>query len=367
MRDMRMAQVHRRGMILFLVLFIVFPVPAALAADSAPLIVQYPVPGSPFRVAVEQSGRIWVTLPAENAISRLVVTAPGVYDVKTYPLPTTVSEPYDIAVAAGAVWVTERSGNQIARLDLLTELWTEYPIPTDASQPTGLAVLLGDPVQVWFCEQAGNKLARLLIPAVGTSAFDEFPLPWTGAAMMESVAAVSSEAVWFTAPGRSILGRFQLSKWRPPDPTSPDPGGAFYAASTIIGSKPYEVRLGADDMPWVTEPVYNRIGHFMPGTLTLFEWFAIPTAASGLAGIDVSAGYVWFTERDGDRLGRLRKVDFVSQVNEFSLPGSHPMPTDIAVAGDGCTWSAASGTNQVIGWCPPYFRFSYLPISMKVQ
>ena len=118
-------------------------------------------------------------------------------------------------------------------------------------------------------------------------------------------------------------------------------------------------------MPWLTEPVYNRIGHFMPGTLTLFEWFAIPTAASGLAGIDVSAGYVWFTERDGYRLGRLRKVDFVSQVNEFSLPGSHPMPTDIAVAGDGCAWSAASGTNQVISWCPPYFRFTYLPIIMN--
>ena len=130
-----------------------------------------------------------------------MVTAPGVYDVTTYPLPTTASEPYDIAVAAGAVWVTERSGNQIARFDLLTELWTEYLIPTDASQPTGLAVLPGDPVQVWFCEQAGNKLARLLVPAVGPSAFEEFPLPWTGAAMIESVAAVSSEGVSFTAAG----------------------------------------------------------------------------------------------------------------------------------------------------------------------
>jgi streptogramin lyase len=237
--------------VLAVAVLLVCAISPAQAASPSPLMTAYPVPGSPFRVAVEQSGRIWVTLPAENAISRLVVTAPGVYDVKTYPLPTPASEPYDIAVAAGAVWVTERSGNQIARFDLLTELWTEYLIPTDASQPTGLAVLPGDPVQVWFCEQAGNKLARLLIPAVGPSAFEEFPLPWTGAAMMESVAAVSSEGVWFTAPGRSILGRFQLSKWRPPVPTSPDPGGAFYAAFAGIGSKPYEVRLGVNDMPWL--------------------------------------------------------------------------------------------------------------------
>ena len=221
--------------VLAVAVLLVCAISPAQAASPSPLMTAYPVPGSPFRVAVEQSGRIWVTLPAENAISRLVVTAPGVYDVKTYPLPTPASEPYDIAVAAGAVWVTERSGNQIARFDLLTELWTEYLIPTDASQPTGLAVLPGDPVQVWFCEQAGNKLARLLVPAVGPSAFDEFPLPWTGAAMMESVAAVSSEGVWFTAPGRSILGRFQLSKWRPPDANDPDPEALFTPRSPASG------------------------------------------------------------------------------------------------------------------------------------
>ena len=63
---------------------------------------------------------VWYTLPAQNAIGNLVVTSPGVYEVHTYPMPMTDSEPYDIAFAAGAVWVTEHLGNKIARFDPLT-------------------------------------------------------------------------------------------------------------------------------------------------------------------------------------------------------------------------------------------------------
>ena len=315
---------------------------------------------------MEQPGRIWATLPAENAIIRLVVTSPGVYDVNTYQLPTASSQPYDIAYAAGAVWVTEHIGNKIARFDPLTESWTEYPIPTVDSRPTGLVVLPGNPVQVWFCQQVGNKLGRLRIAETGISEFDEFPLPWAGA-MMESVAAVSGETVWFTAPGVQRIARFALSRWLDPVPGNPDPGGAFGFAYTGVGSKPFQIKLDTEGLPWFTEPSSNRIGRFNPGTITIFEWYPVPTPDSGLAGIDVALGYAWFTERGSDRLGRLRRIAFSAQVSELPLPSAHAMPTDIAVDLDGCAWSAASGTDQIISWCPPYFRIVYLPIILRAQ
>ncbi len=139
-----------------------------------------------------------------------LLPAPPVF--QEFLLPTAGSQPYDIAYAAGSIWVSEYAGNKIARFDPVAGIWTEYPIPTPNSKPTGLTVLAGDPIQVWFCEQAGNKLGLLTIPAAGASQFAEFPLPWTGAEL-ESIAATSSENVWFTAPGKSMVGQFALSFW----------------------------------------------------------------------------------------------------------------------------------------------------------
>ena len=160
--------------VLLVAVLLACAVSPAYATSPSPLVTAYPVSGSPYHVAVEQPGRIWATLPAQNAITRLVVTSPGVFEVSTFQLPTAPgepsSEPYDIAFAAGAVWVTEYAGNKIARFDPLAEGWTEYLIPTPDSHPTGLVVLPGNPLQVWFCEQTGDKLGRLRVFEDGTSA-----------------------------------------------------------------------------------------------------------------------------------------------------------------------------------------------------
>jgi streptogramin lyase len=198
--------------ILFALALLVGSFGPVLAADPVRLVTEYPLPGSPYRVAVEGAGRVWGTLPARNTIGHLVVAASGTPVFQEFELPTAGSHPYDIAYAAGSIWVSEYIGNKIARFDLLAGTWTEYPIPTQDSKPTGLTVLAGDPIQVWFCEQAGNKLGLLTITATGTSQFAEFPLPlaWSHAEL-ENVAATSSENVWFTAPGRSGIGQFLLS------------------------------------------------------------------------------------------------------------------------------------------------------------
>jgi len=323
------------------------------AAGTASFTVEYPMPGSPYHVAVEAPNLVWATLPAQNAIVRLEVTSPDLYEVALFELPMAGSEPYDIAVAAGRVWVTERTGNRIGSLDSAsdpaTPAWTEYSIPTADSEPTGITVIVGEPIEVWFAERAGNKLGRLLVSGAGDAVFDEYALPYANA-YPESVSAISSEPIWFSAPGISSIYRFRLSRW----PWSTD---AFASVPTGNGSQPWDIKVGADGQPWLTEPNGNRIGKYTPGTLTYFTWYNLPSPNSGPNDLDIAQGSVWFVEKDGNRIGKLYAA--AGSLYELVLPAS--VPTGVAVDANGCAWVAASGQDAVISWCPPYFHSAYLP------
>ena len=320
---------------------------------AAPLTAEYPVPGSPYQVAVEAPNRVWATLPDENAIVRLIVTSPGLYDVDvaSFELPVAGSEPYDIAFAAGRVWVTERSGNRIGCFDAVTSTWTEYAVPTADSQPTGIVVVPGNPTEVWFAERMGNKLGRLRVSNTDSYPIEEYELP-TANAYPESVAAIASEPVWLSAPGVSLIYSFRPSRW------SWSPEDAFEPMFTGNGSRPWDIEVGADGVPWFTEPHGNRVGKYTFGTLAYFTWFELPVSSSTPYGLEIAQGTTWFTEKDGNRVGQLQPVKGI--LREFALPGV--APTGIAVDATGCSWIAASSQDKIIRWCSPYFQFAYLPL-----
>jgi virginiamycin B lyase len=331
------------------------------AAGAGSFTAEYPVSGSPYQVAVEAPDRVWATLPDENAIVRLTLTSPGAYAVAKYVLPAANSKPYDIAYAAGRVWFTERSGNRIGSLDPASDpaapAWTEYSVPTANSEPTGITVIVGEPIEVWFAERAGNKLGRLTVSGMGPVTFDEYPLPVANA-YPESVSATTTEAIWFTAPGISRIGRFRLSYW----PWNPD--NAFAFQSTGSGSQPWDIKVATDGAPWLTEPHSNRILKFNPQTFTYFNEYRLPTSGSTPYGLEIARGVIWFTEKDGNRAGQLQPLDpSASILREFPLPGA--APTGIAVDATGCAWIAASNLDELISWCPPYFHFAYLPLAVK--
>jgi streptogramin lyase len=318
-------------------------------AGGGPFMTEFPLPGSPYQVAVEAPNLAWATLPAQNAIVRLLVTLPGLYDVALFELPVAGSEPYDIAFAAGRIWVTERSGNRIGCFDTDTTVWTEYPIPTIDSQPTGITVLEGNPIEVWFAERAGNKLGRLRVSDTGSATVDEYELPAANASP-ESVSAITAEPIWFTAPGISSIGRFRPSLW---------PGSFGYAfVPTGSGSQPWDIEMDTEGTPWFTEPHGNRLGKYTPGTLTYFTWYYLPISGSAPYGLDLARGATWFTEIDGDRVGQLQPV--TGAMREFALPGA--APTGIAVDASGCAWVAASHPDRLISWCSPYFWLAFLPL-----
>ncbi|MGB9777215.1 MAG: virginiamycin B lyase family protein, partial [Anaerolineae bacterium] len=179
----------------------VLAVAAVAWADSPPLLTEYPVPGSPLYVSVEAPGRVWFTLPQQNALGRLIVTSTTEYSVVTYTVPTTNSQPYDLKYAGGFVWFTEQGGNKIGRLNPVDGSIVEFSIPTENSQPAGIDVLPGSPTTVWFTERSGNKLGRLVVTSTVDYAFNEYPLPsGYSNAQPEDIFVESADSIWFTAP-----------------------------------------------------------------------------------------------------------------------------------------------------------------------
>lgn len=353
--------------IVIVALLLVCVAPISQAAPASSVITRYPVPGSPLRVAVEAPGRVWVTLPPQNAIANLVVSPSGTYNVETHVLPTAGSEPYDIAYAGSAVWVTERLGNKIARFDPATDTWTEYPVPTPDSQPTGLVVLPGSPVQIWFAERSGDKLGQLTVAGNLDGVMAEFPLPSGAAfaqAQMEDVAANSANAVWFTLPGVGLIGGFDLSLWGTTQAFSflnPRNYPWLFPGKTL---RPWQMKLDGWGLPWFTEPGTGHLMRYNPNTIAQFEHYPAASTNGELDGLWVSLATdrvtAWYTARTADRAGQFTRVNFANSVRELPVPGT--APSDIAVDADGCAWMAAGGSNEVVRWCPPYFQPIYLPL-----
>lgn len=294
---------------------------------------EYPVSASPLHVAVESPGHIWFTLPDQNQIGRLVVTSPTQYQVSTYAVPTVNSEPYDLEYAAGIVWFTERMGNKIGRLVPATGTIDEFTIPTANSQPTGIVAVAGSPTQVWFTERSGNALGKLVVNSVADYTFTEYALPGSYLnAQPEDLYIVTTDIIWFTAPGVSRFARFRPSLW----PSS----SAFDFVFAGSGSLPWAIKVDSGGYPWLTDRTGNRIGMFFPQTISDMRWYPLPNASSDPFGLAIAQGFVWFTERGGNRIGRIDPSSHT--LRELNLP-SGSVPEGLAADTDGCIWIAERG------------------------
>lgn len=331
-----------------------------VAADGeTPLLVEYPVPGNPQHVVVQSPGRVWFTLPDQNAVGLLVVTSTTEYQVITYT--TTVTEPYAIDYASGAVWFTGRAANKIGRLDPTTGLIAEFPITTTEGVTLGLAGLdavAGSPVRVWFTEAEGNALGQLVVTDTTTYEVYEYPLPtaW-GNGQPQDVVVKSQDSIWFTVPGANSIANFRPSYW------SWNPDNAFERRNAGTGRQPWAIAVDSGGYLWFTEPVSNQIGKFFPQTVATFGWYSLLTAVSEPYDLVVAQGWIWFTEHAADRVGYI--IPTTGAVREFGLPGGGPL--GLGVDANGSVWIAEGSKGAIAQWRSPYFRAVYLPLVVRVQ
>jgi virginiamycin B lyase len=328
--------------------------------SSSPFFRQYDIAGKPTSLAVENSGRVWVTLPEIDAIGVISVTetpnrTTTSYIVKTYFLKTG-SHPYGLDVQGDTVWFTAYGSNEIGRLNTTTEALETYTLTEHDSGPTGIQVA-ADGI-VWFAQQKANKLGKFDPSSDGLQSYP-YPLANGG---LERVATVKPDSIWLTAPNVDRIANF-------------DPGkNIFISIPTLPYTRPTGLALESGDIPWVSVTGGNRIGRYAPGTLTFWRWTSLPSSngeATGPQRIALPGGdgpkNLFYANALMKRIGLIH-IDAntaVSRVQEAQPPESNCTPLDIQTSSDGSAWFTCGAGNKVEQWIHPFFFDIYAPVIAK--
>jgi streptogramin lyase len=337
------------------------------------------ITGAALNIVAEAPGRVWFTMPENNAIGRLVVTT--TVSFTEYVLPTANSQPYDLAYADGAVWFTEHTGNKLGRLDVSTGDIEEFPLPTANSEPTGVAISPSG--HIWYSGRNSNRLGRYL-PSSNT--FEEFLFAKYGA-QFEDIAVASDAVVWATAPALNEIVYLDVAKVErratpgvaalEPVQEDASPSSEFAAFLPAIAetrpapflslnTAPYEgpmqVLIDSAGLPWLTLRDSGFILRYAPGTLSLWHPYALPNKEGGPVGLayrDNGATWsFWYTQNASSQAGHLL-TKFTStpiSVREQPLPVAGAQPWGIAVDANEHVWVAAGQSNTIIEWRPPFFE-----------
>ena len=137
------------------------------------------------------------------------------------------------------LWVTEASGNKVAKLDT-SGSYTEYPLPTTASEPR--AITAGPDGNVWVVEMSGDNVAKVTPDGVVT----EYPLPTTGSKPW-GITAGPDGNLWVTETNAGQLARVSTS------------GEVTEYALSPAGSRPLGIVTGPDGNVWVAVPNTNSL------------------------------------------------------------------------------------------------------------
>jgi virginiamycin B lyase len=230
------------------------------------------------------------------------------------------------------MWFTERSTNKIGSVDNNGRV-AEYVIPTPRSTPQGLVV--DETGNVWFTEQAGDKIGRL-DPATG--AITEYQVPTPAAAPL-GLALGPDGALWFVERNAAKVGRMTTA-------------GEFTEYPLAPGSSPQRITTGPDGALWFTELGANMVGRI--------------TTAGALSEYSVPGGPVGITTVPGDQAlyvvlfnaSAVARIALDGTVtNQWATPSSNSAPLQIAAGSGRELWfseSFLSPTGNKVARLDPY-------------
>jgi hypothetical protein len=324
-------------------------------ANAESITLRFPLPAAPLDIEVENSSRVWFTLPAINAIGSLEVdsTSPVLrYTYTAYTLPSPNSEPYRLSVANGDVWFTQRSGNRIGRLSILDGTIAEYAVPTTNSRPTGIDVAPDG--SVWFAQSNSNKMA-VLTPANG--AISEYDTGRT-ATDLDLIDARSPAIVWATAPGNNLLFGFRRASNDVVEIALEDYSGAQGSVRGLAATPA--------GVPWITTQNVAKIGSYLYGTLAIWLWSRFSPETADLVDILLSTEgtqtYLWGLDASGRsivqvELATMRIIQQAGVGRESSVLTSLSLDTT-----NSTVWVADAGESALYALRAPYELQFYLPV-----
>ena len=311
------------------------------------------------------AGRIAVGLLTASIVGTLgplAVAATG--DVTGYDVPSAAALPHGVVAGPDdAIWFTERSANQIGRLDL-SGTFTEYAL--EGTDPT--VIVVGPDGNLWFTEQAGNRIGR--ISTAGALVEWELSNPASAPA---GIAAGPDGNLWITLRAASAIGRLSpdllvydefatLTSSALPTSIVAGPDGNLWFTERAVdklgrisvdgtidefdlpsGSLATGIAVGSDGNLWVTLRARNSIAKVATDGTLLAE-YPIPSADANASWITPGpGGDLWFTETGPDKVGR---VTTSGVFTEYTLAAG-ANAQGIAQGPDGAPWFAEGNANRI--------------------
>jgi len=183
-------------------------------------------------------------------------------------------------------------------------------------------------------------LCALLLNTLPARAQGQLIGEWPVPGQPYGLAVQAPDVIWATLPSENALVRLVLA-----------PGSGATATTFSVptaNSHPYHIAYAANDI-WFTERNGNKIGRL---SLTSGTWteYPIPTAGSQPAGLAVMPGLptrVWFAESASNRLGLLTVADTGAfSFGEYPVPWPDAKPEELVLHGSD-VWFTAAGAGRV--------------------
>lgn len=120
----------------------------------------------------------------------------------------------------------------------------------------------------------------------------------------------------------------------------------FIVEHSVSGS-PLNIVVEKPGHIWFTLPDENAIGSLVVDDTgqSTFTPYDLPTPNSEPYNLAYASNTIWFTERAGNRIGRLDIS--TGAIQEYAVPTANSMPAGIAVAPNGQVWFVESKGNKV--------------------
>lgn len=310
----------------------------------------YTLPPGSLPTSVATTGtnptHIWVAEYGSNKIGHLIYTDTSHTAFVEYSITSTSnSQPFRLTLDGNSVWFTERGANRVGRLSATTGQLDEF-YGNGLSANSGLADIKVAPNGwVWIAGQWSNRFVQLVVTSPVTYAFSQY----SNFAVVGpfGVSIESENAIWFSAPASHLIGQFTPSD------------GTFTTPGAQNGSMPEDIIYTANgDYAWFSDPGRSAIGQFQIGTYPFPKTFTTTIQPFGLA--SQSSNVFWITEQSAQgAIARFTYTPTISSTNlsrfdRYPLPTAGLWPTGINFAADHSVWSAAYRAARI-----------YLPLVVK--
>jgi virginiamycin B lyase len=238
----------------------------------------------------------------------------------------------------GAEYSEEILGNKLARIDPITGIVKEYDIPWTTpllpnttipkvggiSAAISCALVSGYDGKLYASNGLRNQLAVLDLDTEVVSIYDA-PNPLGNLQPLNDITA-NEDGIWFTQTTDNSIGFFDYYTHEM----------KTYKVPTLL-SIPVGIYHASDGGIWFLELVGNKVGRLDPGTGVIVE-YDVPLSLSQpfTMRAETEGKYIWFAAFTGNSIGRVTLA--TGEMKAFPIPTPLSTPVEVCADNSGNIW-----------------------------